>query len=195
MKTNKLNSHIIYTEVINLATKPFSLIEESNMEPFHEYMDEYRKQMEKGDIKKAYRGLMEYIMDLRTHFKNKYPDYFVSGSIYYGYMDMTYFSFSPESLKSKKLKIAIVFIHDTFRFEVWLAGYNKQIQTKYWKLFKESDWNKYRIPSTTKGVDSIIEFILVDNPDFSDLDTLTKQIEKGTLKFIKDIENFLSKLK
>jgi hypothetical protein len=107
-------------------------------------------------------------------------------------MDMTYFSFFPISLKRRHLKIAIVFIHDTFRFEVWLAGYNKQIQTKYWKLFIESDWNKYHIPSTTKGVDSILEFILVDTPNFNDLDTLTKQIEKGTLKFIKDIENFLS---
>jgi hypothetical protein len=60
-------------------------------------------------------------------------------------------------------------------------------------LFKESDWNKYHIVSTTKGVDSIIEYILVDNPDFSDLDILTKQIERGTLKFIKDVESFLSK--
>ncbi len=164
-----------------------------NMESFHEYINEYRKQMKKGDIKKAYKGLMEYIMDLRTYFNNKYPDYFVSGSIYQGYMDMTYFSFIPESLKSKKLRIAIVFCYDTFRFEVWLAGYNKQIQTKYWKLFKENDWNQYHVPSTTKGVDSIIEYILVDNPDFSNLDIITKQIEKGTLKFIKDIENFLSK--
>ena len=161
------------------------------MESFHEYMNEYRKQIEKGAIKEAYKGLMEYIMDLRTHLKNKYPDYFVSSNIYYGYMDMTYFSFFPESLKRRKLKIAIVFIHDTFRFEVWLAGHNKQIQTKYWTLFKESIWNEYRIPSTTKGVDSIIEYILVDNADFSDLDTLTRQIERGTLNFIKDVENFL----
>ena len=163
------------------------------MVSFYKYMDEYKKQLKKGAIKEAYKGLMEYIMDLRTYFKNKYPDYFVSGSIYYGYMDMTYFSFITESFKRRKLKIAIVFIHDTCRFDVWLGGYNKQIQTKYWKLFKESDWNKYHIVSTTKGVDSIIEYILVDNPDFSDLDTLTKQIEKGTLKFIKDVENFLSK--
>jgi len=163
------------------------------MESFHEYINEYKKQLEKGDIKKAYKGLMEYIMGLRTHFKNKYPDYFVSGSIYYGYMDMTYFSFYPKSFKHRKLKIAIVFIHDTCRFEVWLAGNNKQVQSKYWKLFKESDWNKYHIVSTTKGVDSIVEYILVDNPDFSDLDTLTKQIERATLKFIKDVERFLSK--
>jgi len=33
---------------------------------------------------------------------------------------------------------------------------------------------------------------LVENPDFNDLDALTSQIEKGTLKFIEDVENFLS---
>jgi hypothetical protein len=60
-------------------------------------------------------------------------------------------------------------------------------------LFRESGWNQYCIPSTTKSVDSIIEGILVDKPDFSDLDTLTKQIETRTLKFIEDIGNFLSK--
>jgi hypothetical protein len=163
------------------------------MESFHEYMDEYKKQLKKGAIKKAYKGLMEYIMDLRTYFNKQYPDYFVSGSIYYGYMDMTYFSFFPESFKQRKLKVAIVFIHDTFRFEVWLAGYNKQVQSRYWKLFKESNWNKYRVVSTTKGVDSILEHVLVDNPDFSDLDSLTKQIENATLKFIKDIESFIAR--
>jgi hypothetical protein len=163
------------------------------MESFPEYINEYKKQLRNGYIQVAYKGLIEYIMNLRVQFKKKYPDYFVSGSIYYGYMDMSYFSFIPDSLKRRKLRIAIVFIHETCRFEVWLAGYNKQIQTKYWKLFKESDWNKYYIVPTTKGVDSIVEYILVDNPDFSDLDSLTKQIEKGTFKFIKDIEYFLSK--
>jgi hypothetical protein len=163
------------------------------MEPFHEYMDEYRKQLGKGAISKAYKGLMEYILDLRTHLKNKYPDYFVSGGIYYGYMDMTYFSFCPESIKRRNLKIAIVFIHAACRFEVWLAGYNKQVQSKYWQLIKESDWNKYHLVSTTKGVDSIIEYILVDDPDFSDLDALTKQIEAAALEFIIDVESFLSK--
>jgi hypothetical protein len=155
-------------------------------------MTEYRKQIEKGAIKVAYRGLMDYFMGLRTHLKNKYPNYYVSGSIYFGYMDMTYFSFFPESLKRRKLKVAVVFVHDTFRFEVWLAGYNKKVQTKYWKLIKERNWNKYHSPSTTKGADSIIECVLVDNPDFRDLDTLTKQIEDGTLKFIQDVEKFLS---
>ena len=163
------------------------------MVSFQESIDEYKKQLKKGAIKEAYRGLMNYFMGLRSYFKNKYPDYYVSGSLYQGYMDMTYFAFFPESLKRRKLKIAIVFIHDTVTFEVWLIGYNKQVQTKYWKLIKENNWNKYHIPSTTKGFDYIINAVLVDNPDFNDLNALTKQIEQGTLKFIKDVENFLSK--
>lgn len=162
------------------------------MESFHEYINEYRTQIEKGEIKKAYQGLMEYILGLKTYLNSKYPDYFVSGSVYYGFMDMTYFSFYPKSFKQRNLKVAIVFIHERIRFEVWLAGFNKKVQARYWKLFKESDWNKYRLVSTTKGADSIVEHVLVEDPDFSDLDILTKQIETGTLKFIKEVESFLS---
>ncbi len=161
------------------------------MDSFAENMSEYKRQLERGAIQKAYRGLMEYMMNLRTYFEKKYPDYFVSGSLYYGYMDMTYFSFFPESLKDRKLKIAVVFVHEAFRFEVWLAGYNKQVQTKYWKLFKASSWAKYRIVPTTQGADSILEHVLIDAPDFGDLDALTKRIEKGTLRFIKDVERYI----
>ncbi|MFC2068740.1 DUF7000 family protein [Chloroflexota bacterium] len=49
-------------------------------------------------------------------------------------------------------------------------------------MFKECNWNKYHIAPTTRGVDSIIDYSLIDNPDFSDLDTLTKQIERGILR-------------
>ena len=162
------------------------------MESLQEYINEYKKQLEKGIIQRAYRGLMDYMLDLRKQFNKKFPD-FAPGNIYQGYMDMTYFPIFPAELTSRKLKIAIVFIHETIKFEIWLAAQNEQIQTRYWKLFKEGDWSRYRIPSTTKGVDSIVEHTLVDNPDFSDWDGLTRQIEKGTLNFINDIEGFLYK--
>jgi hypothetical protein len=51
------------------------------MESFHENMKEYRKQLEKGAIKKAYRGLMGYFNALRLFLKNKYPNHFVSSSV------------------------------------------------------------------------------------------------------------------
>jgi hypothetical protein len=163
------------------------------MNSLSENMNEFKKQLDKGVIQKAYKGLLEYILDLKTDLKNKYPDYYVSGSIYYGYMDMTYFAIFPESFKQRNLKAAIVFNYDKFRFEIWLAGYNKQVQNKYWNLFKENNWNKYHIISTVKGADSIVEHVLADNPDFSDLDLLTKQIEEGTMSFIKDIEKYLER--
>jgi hypothetical protein len=55
------------------------------MESFHEYMNEYKKQLNKGYIQEAYQGLMDYFGDLRSYLKNKHPEYFVSSSIYYGY--------------------------------------------------------------------------------------------------------------
>ncbi len=163
------------------------------MGSFEEYVGEYRRQLEKGTIQKAYRGLMEYLMGLRTHFADRYPDFSVSGSVYYGYMDMTYFAFSPPPLRDRKLKIAIVLVHEGCRFEVWLSAYNKQIQAEYWKLFKQSNWKKYRVVTTLKGSDSIVESVLVAEPDFSDLDALTAEIEQGALEFASDIAGFLSK--
>ncbi len=135
---------------------------------------------------------MQYMMDLRTYFESRYPGYFVSGSIYYGYMDMTYFSFVPRTLQQRKLRVAIVLIHESCQFQAWLVGYNKQVQSRYWQLIKDNNWKKYPVVASIKGADAIIEHTLVANPDFNDLDALTKQIEAGTLIFIKDIEEFLS---
>lgn len=167
-------------------------MEKLDMRSFPESMNEYKKQLKKGDIQEAYQGLMEYFRDLRSHFKNRYPDYSVSGSIYYGYMDMTYFSLFPESLKRRKLKIALVFIHDVFRFEVWLSGSNRDVQAEYWELLKGSGWDKYHLASNPKAEDYVIDHILINDPDFRDLEALTRQIESGTLEFISDVEGFLS---
>jgi hypothetical protein len=161
-----------------------------NMDSLNEYINEYKKQMEKGVIPIAYRGLMEYVMDLRIHLSKKFPDW-APGNIYQGYLDMTYFPIFPKELTIRKLKIAIVLIHENIRFEIWLAARNKKIQTEYRELFKTGNWDNYRIPAATKGVDSIMEHTLADTPDFNDSDALTEQLEKGTLAFIGDIEKFL----
>ncbi len=161
------------------------------MKSFNDCLPEYRKQIQKGVIVAAYRGLMQYMKSLRIHFKNRFPDYSVPGDIYLGYMDMTYFPLITPKLKNKGLKIAIVLIHDNLRFEVWLAGSNKTIQAKYWRIVKERKWEQYRIPAAIRGQDSIIGCDLVEDPDFSDPDNLTRHIEEQTMRFVKDIEAFL----
>ena len=152
---------------------------------------DFRGQLEKGSIQKAYRALISYMMSLRTHFKNKYEGFAVSG-LYQGYMDMTYFALFPPSLKHRDLKIAVVFNYDAFRFEAWLAGSNRNIQRQYWELFKDSQWPEYRVVTPSSGVDSIIECDLATDFDLDDPDALTASIEKATVAFIDDIERFLA---
>jgi hypothetical protein len=64
---------------------------------------------------------------------------------------------------------------------------------KYWKIFTDSGWDRYMIAPQGKWTDSILEHILVDNPDFSDLVALTSQIDRKTINFIKDVEGFITK--
>ena len=162
------------------------------MKTLNDCVQEYKKMLKYSDIKTAYHGIMKFMMDLRNHFENKYPDFNVSGSMYTGFMDFTYFTLSPESFKHKKLRIVIIFIHEKLRFEVWLTGYNKKIQEKYWRLCKEHSWSEYRIPTSLKKTSSILEYILSYDPDFDNLKALTEKIDLGTMKFIKDVEAFLN---
>ena len=156
-----------------------------------ESMEEFRRLLEKGSIQMAYRALLSYMMGLRTHFKNRHGDSSVSG-LYQGHMDMTYFALFPSSLRRLKLKIAIVFNYDAFRFEAWLAGRNRQVQRQYWELFRDSQWPEYRVVAPAKGVDSILECDLASEFDPDDPDALTAIIETTTLAFINRIEGFLS---
>ncbi len=155
------------------------------------YMRTYKEQIDIGHIQKAYKGLMNYIMDLRGHFANKYSDDYIIGNISKGYMDYTYFPIVPKSIKQLKVKFAIVFIHEEMRFGISLGGQNRQVQNHYWKIFKESDWNKYQVPSTPDENFAIVYDVLVEKPDFNDLYTLTKQIESKSMKFIEDITEIL----
>jgi len=161
------------------------------MTTLSEAMAEYRQYLQRGLIQQAYRGLMEYMSALKTQLNAKYPDYQVSGSLYFGYMDMTYFSFTPPSLKDKGLKIAIVFVHETFSFEVWLSAANRAVLAQYAQLIADAGWEKYRRVSAAQNPDAILEHTITAEPDFSDLPALSAQIERETLAFIADVGAFL----
>jgi hypothetical protein len=161
------------------------------MPAIQEDMNALREQLRSGAIQRAYRALLACMMDLRTRFKHRYQSYAISG-LYQGYMDMTYFAIVPPSLKRRDLKIAIVFNYEAFRFEAWLAGANRQVQRKYWELFRDSQWTAYRVVTPAKGVDAIVECLLAADCDFGDLDNLAGRIEENAVKFIDDVEKFLS---
>jgi hypothetical protein len=161
------------------------------MQSIQEDMNELREQIKTGAIQKAYRALLNYMMELRIRFKDRYPNYSISG-LYQGYMDMTYFAIVPPSLKDRDLKIAIVFNYNEFRFEAWLAGANRQVQRKYWELFRDSQQTEYRVMTPAKGVDSIVECNLAADCHFGNHDNLTASIEENAVEFINNVERFLS---
>ncbi len=155
-----------------------------------ESLEEFRRLLEKGAVQTAYRALLSFMTALRTHFQKTFGGSAVSG-LYQGYMDMTYFALFPPSLRDRNLKIAVVFNYDAFRFEAWLAGANREIQRRYWKVFKEFEWPEYRVSVPAKGVDSILECDLASDFDLDDSDALIARIEKKAAAFIQCIEMFL----
>lgn len=159
----------------------------------HTAMITYNRLLQQGELQQAYRGLMEFMLGLRSHFDKNHPELALPSSIYAGTMDMTYFSCVTPALREHKLKIAVVFLHQAFRFEVWLAGVNKKVQFNTWKGISDSGWDRYALVEPLPGVDAILTHILVPDPDFRDLEALTTRIEAGVLDFIRDVETFLCK--
>ena len=156
------------------------------MDSLNQHILEYRKQLIKGDIQKAYRGIMSFMLGLRSDLENKYPEH-VLGTIYYGYMDMTYFAFTPSGLRNKGLKIAIVYLHEKGTFEIWLAANNRKIQADYINILNKREVREYKVSAVSPGVDSIVQAVLVAQPDFDAPEGLKMQIEMATMSFTKDI--------
>lgn len=152
------------------------------MRTLNDYVKEYTEQLRKGDIQKAYKGIMSFMSALKTDMERRYPEY-KSSALYFGYMDMTYFAFTPEELRNRGLKIALVYLHEQNRFEVWLGGANRKIQAEYIELFKQKHSVPGKVSKVSTGVDSIIELDMLMKPDFNDPDVLTAKIEKEIIMF------------
>ena len=159
------------------------------MKDFNHYVDKYKEQLDKGDIQEAYVGLIKYVNRLGTTLSNNLSESYSFGSLFQGYMDYTYFYYSNDFLKKRKLKMGLVLNHSKMQFEIWLLGQTIPIQEKYWEYFKSTKWSKDR---TTRPQYSILETVLIEKPDFSDLEKLSKQIEKKltstTVEIIEDIK-------
>lgn len=158
------------------------------MKELGDYVAVYKEQLEKGDIQKAYIGLIKYVLSLKSHLSKVMSDKFSFGNVSLGYMDYTYFPFFDEYLRTKKLRFGIVLNHEKVRLELWLMGQNAEIQETYWNLLKATKWNKDQ-PAMPKY--SVLEVVLDPNPDFNNLDTLTLKIEKEMNDISNEIIEYL----
>lgn len=161
------------------------------MESMNNYINEYTKQLSKGQIQKAYKGIMTFMSRLKNYMEDKYPEY-ASSALYFGYMDMTYFAFTPLELKKKNLKIAVVYLHEQNKFEAWLGGGNRKVQAEYIEQMRHIDIGNYKLSRINPGVDSIIEVQIIEHPNFDQAEDLMQKVESKTVEFAKNILSILN---
>jgi len=161
------------------------------MKNLNKYVSIYQDQLKKGDILIAYNELVKFVMKLRTDFIKSLSDKYSFSGILHGYMDYTYFYYTNDVLKSKKLKLGLVLNHLEMRFEIWLLGNTIPVQKSYWELLKNSKWN---IDKTEMPKYSILEAIIEEEPNFDDLPALSQKIEKGLIETSDEIINAINEL-
>ncbi len=88
--------------------------------------------------------------------------------------------------------MGLVLNHAKMQFEIWLLGQIIPIQEKYWQHFKATKWNRDR---DSKPQYAILEAILIEKPNFNDLQKLSKQIEEKLVLVSGEIEKEIKKSK
>jgi hypothetical protein len=156
------------------------------MDSLQQCVKEYTELVRTGHIATAYKGIMTFMTGLERFLTAKHPDCSAT-SLYFGYMDMTYFAFTPPALAAKKLKIAIVYLHDQGLFELWIGGSNRKIQAEYIELLRGHSLGGYQLSQVSPGVDSIIELRISELPDFDQPEALMQMLDCRWTEFAADI--------
>ncbi|GAA3634491.1 AraC family transcriptional regulator [Flavivirga jejuensis] len=188
-----LNDHKTHPEqkfIIDICI-PIEKFNKSNEVSNNENLSNCKNQTKQGQVHVDYHQLINYMKEIKMFFDKEYQTVFKLGAIYNGNPDFSYFSLTTEELKRLKLKFVIIFNHKKMCFNICLSGQNKSIRKKYWKLFKGSSWNKYHLAESIDDSLSIIDYTIVEEPNFDDTTILIKQIETESFKFINEIRNIL----
>jgi hypothetical protein len=151
---------------------------------------ELQTQLRTGALQRSYGAIISYMSQLRARFATRDGDRAVS-ALYQGSFDMTYFALFPPALKSRGLKLAIVFDYTSFAFEVWLAARNRALQRRYWQLLRDSGWAGYRLVEPAVGVDAIVERDVAAASALVVPDELTSRIEAAAQALSNELAVFL----
>ena len=87
-------------------------------------------------------------------------------------------------VKENLVKIVFVFIHKDFQFQIWLSGINRNIQEKYFNIYKNTKYNLSIDPNKT-------DYILYKdlNFNYNNLEQSLICLKKEVYSFINDIIN------
>lgn len=96
---------------------------------------------------------------------------------------MSYIAVNTSRLKEHGLKIAVVYLHVTGHFEIWLSARNRVLTELYATTFQAlSGFHD------NQNRDAIIERTLTSAPNFDEPEQLAELIEREVEQFIQDVE-------
>ena len=152
------------------------------MKALSQIIGDYTICLQQNSLQLAYKGILEFMAKLRADFIKQYPQY-DAGSMYPGYLDMSYFSLSTQSLKDKGLKLAVVYLHQSGHFEVWLSAKNRAILKTYKPAVGRILADSPALFHDPGNQDAVMEFTLASAPDFDAPAALMNTIEQGVETF------------
>ena len=141
-------------------------------------VEKYQKIIREYSMSTTYKFLLAYMNKLQKEFNNELSHIFSVNKVLNGYLDYTYFYFTNEFLKDRKLKLAIVYNHQENCFNLWLLGTIKQSQINYWNKFKNTEWNNEESMSPWY----VLSVDLISKPNFLEIEKLTELIIEESLE-------------
>lgn len=160
------------------------------MAPISDDLTQLQDQLRRGAVQRAYGSIISAMSQLRSHFVARDGERAVS-ALYQGVFDMTYFALFPPALKSRGLKLAIVFDYESFTFEVWLAARNRALQRRYWQLLRDGGWSAHRLVEPASGIDAIVERDVADAGALGAPDVLAARVDAAARELLDELTAFL----
>lgn len=154
------------------------------------YLALYKNLLETTQLQQGYQEFIKLFRFLRIELEKKFPSFSFSGNIAENTMDFAYFQLTNEKLKSKGLKIQIVFVHKEFCFEVWASGFNRKIQCAYYEKLKNKP-QKYILNLNPSKVDYILKSPMEKGLVMADGDKLVCAMQAHLTTFIAYIQSEL----
>lgn len=139
-----------------------------------------------GDIARAYRAILSALTRFKSAWEAAHPADSV-GTLYQGYLDMSFVSVAPAALVDKRLKISLVFLHESGLFSLWLIAGNRAIQKSVSDSLKTIPLGPYARNHLAPGVDAIIAHDLPNPYSFDDPTVLDKMLMQAAETFTADM--------
>ena len=165
----------------------------SELESLARCIEEYCRAVAGARFPRAYRGILSSLTLFQSAWKSAHPADAV-GALYQGYMDMSFVAFAPVALAEKRLKISLVFLHDTGSFSLWLAAGNREVQKHVSEALARVPLGAYALSTLEPGVDAIIACDLPKPYAFDEPKALIAALVSAAEAFTRDMISLTANL-